>query len=162
MPKKQRIYNYFYEFASEALHIVIFENFIKSMTSCLSKLKVTFSFCFAFKIPDDPTATNIQTKLQFWALIENVLKLRFVKKTSKVAKGNTINLDKISNLEISICCLKKRMFPNIGHIRRTTYKTDILGLVSFLKQFISWKCTQFGIAHCKIWGRSTKKDEYIP
>ena len=29
MPKKQRIYNYFYEFASEALHIVIFENFVK-------------------------------------------------------------------------------------------------------------------------------------
>ena len=31
----------FYEFASEALHIAIFENFIKSMTSCLSKLKNT-------------------------------------------------------------------------------------------------------------------------
>ena len=28
------------------------------MTSCLSKLKVTPSFCFAFKIPDNPTATN--------------------------------------------------------------------------------------------------------
>ena len=28
LPKKQRIYNYFYEFASEALHIVIFENFV--------------------------------------------------------------------------------------------------------------------------------------
>ena len=28
------------------------------MTSCLSKLKVTPSFCFAFKIPDDPTATS--------------------------------------------------------------------------------------------------------
>ena len=34
LPKKQRIYDYFYEFASEALHIVIFENFVKSMTSC--------------------------------------------------------------------------------------------------------------------------------
>ena len=30
--------------------------------SCLSKLKVTPSFCFAFKIPDDPTATNIYWK----------------------------------------------------------------------------------------------------
>ena len=29
------------EFASEALHIVIFENFVESMTSYLSKLKVT-------------------------------------------------------------------------------------------------------------------------
>jgi hypothetical protein len=58
LPKKQRIYDYFSEFASEALHIVIFENFVKSMTSCLSKLKVTPIFCFAFKIPDDPTATK--------------------------------------------------------------------------------------------------------
>ena len=58
MPKKQRIYDYFSEFASEALHIVIFENFVKSMMSCLSKLKVTPNFCFAFKIPDDVTASN--------------------------------------------------------------------------------------------------------
>ena len=57
LPKKQRIYDCFSEFASEALHIVIFENFVKSMTSCLLKLKVTPSFCFTFKIPDDPTAT---------------------------------------------------------------------------------------------------------
>ena len=49
MPKKQRIYDYFSEFASEALHIVIFEIFIKSMTSCLSKLKVTPCFCFPLK-----------------------------------------------------------------------------------------------------------------
>merc|ERR1711997_569714 len=58
LPKKQRIYDYFYEFASEALHIVIFENFVKSITSCLSKLKVTPSFCFAFKIPDNLTAST--------------------------------------------------------------------------------------------------------
>ena len=60
MPKKQRIYDYFSEFASEALHIVIFEIFVKSMTSCLSKLKVTPSFCFAFKIPDNVTASTKQ------------------------------------------------------------------------------------------------------
>ena len=53
------VYDYFSEFASEALHIVIFEIFVKSMTSCLSKLKVTPSFCFAFKIPDDVTASNM-------------------------------------------------------------------------------------------------------
>ena len=57
LPKKQRIYDYFYEFASEALHIVIFENFVKSTTSCLSKLQVIHSFYFAFKITDDPTAS---------------------------------------------------------------------------------------------------------
>ena len=58
-PKKQRIYDCCYEFASEVLHIVIFENFIKFMASCLSKLKVTANFCFAVKILDDPTASNI-------------------------------------------------------------------------------------------------------
>ena len=42
---------------------VIFENFVISMTSCLLKLKVTPSFCFAFKIPDDPTAT-VSSKAQ--------------------------------------------------------------------------------------------------
>ena len=58
LSKKQRIYDYFYEFASEALHIIIFENFVKSIMFSLSKLKVTPSFCFAFKIPDDPTASS--------------------------------------------------------------------------------------------------------
>ena len=52
------MYNYFYEFASKALHIVIFESFVKSMMFCLSKLKVTPSFCIPFKISDDPTASN--------------------------------------------------------------------------------------------------------
>ena len=60
LPKNQRIYEPLYAFASDALHIVIFENFVKTMKSCLSKSKVTPSFCFAFKIPDDPTATIIQ------------------------------------------------------------------------------------------------------
>ena len=64
MLKKQRIYDYFSEFASEALHIVIFENFVRSM-SCLSKLKVTPSFCFAFKISDYVTATNIWLHIMY-------------------------------------------------------------------------------------------------
>ena len=54
----QKIYNYFYEFASEALQIVIFGNFVKSMTSRLSHLKVTPSFCFPFKIRDNPTTSS--------------------------------------------------------------------------------------------------------
>jgi hypothetical protein len=54
---------YFSEFASEALHIVIFKTFIKSMTSWLSELKVTPSFCFAFKILDDVTATKQELKV---------------------------------------------------------------------------------------------------
>ena len=38
--------------------MVSFENFVKSMPPSLSELKVTPSFCFPFKIPDDQTATN--------------------------------------------------------------------------------------------------------
>ena len=36
-----------------------FENFVKLMPPSLSELKVTPSFCFAFKIPNDPTATKL-------------------------------------------------------------------------------------------------------
>ena len=38
--------------------MVSFENFVKSMPPSLSELKVTPSFSFPFKIPNDPTATN--------------------------------------------------------------------------------------------------------
>ena len=41
--------------------MVSFENFVKSMPPSLSELKVTPSFCFPFKIPDDPTASNLTT-----------------------------------------------------------------------------------------------------
>ena len=37
-----------------ALHMLSFENFVN-----LSELKVTPSFCFAFKIPDDVAASNV-------------------------------------------------------------------------------------------------------
>ena len=39
--------------------MVSFENFVKSMPPSLSELKVTPSFCFPFKIPDDPTASTV-------------------------------------------------------------------------------------------------------
>ena len=38
-----------------------FENFVKSMPPSLSEFKVTPSFCFAFKIPDDRAVTNVNT-----------------------------------------------------------------------------------------------------
>ena len=38
--------------------MVSFENFVESMTTSLSEVKVKPSFCFPFKIPDEPTATN--------------------------------------------------------------------------------------------------------
>ena len=44
--------------SSYAVHKVSFENFVKLVSPSLSELKVTPSFCFAFKIPDNPTATN--------------------------------------------------------------------------------------------------------
>ena len=43
--------------------MVSFENFVKSMPPSLSELKVTPSFCFPFKIPDGPAATNIYLEL---------------------------------------------------------------------------------------------------
>ena len=46
--------------SSQTLHMVSFEIFVKSMPPSLSELKVIPSFCFLFKIPDDPTASNIQ------------------------------------------------------------------------------------------------------
>ena len=39
--------------------MVIFEIFVKSMPPSLSELKVLPSFCFAFKIPDDVTASSM-------------------------------------------------------------------------------------------------------
>ena len=41
--------------------MVSFEIFVKSMPPSLSDLKVTPSFCFAFKIPDNPTATTVES-----------------------------------------------------------------------------------------------------
>ena len=44
--------------------MVSFENFVKSMPPSLSELKVTPSFCFAFKIPNDPTATTMYVHIR--------------------------------------------------------------------------------------------------
>ena len=39
--------------------MVSFEKFVKSMPPSLSELKVLPSFCFAFKIPDNVTASKL-------------------------------------------------------------------------------------------------------
>ena len=44
--------------------MVSFENFVKSMPPSLSELKIIPSFCFAFKIPDDMTATSTYHSFQ--------------------------------------------------------------------------------------------------
>ena len=41
------------------MHMLSFENFVKSMQPSLSELKVTPGFCFAFKIPDDVAASTL-------------------------------------------------------------------------------------------------------
>ena len=43
--------------------MISFENFVKSMTPSILELKVKPSFCFAFKIPDDMTATTTYKEL---------------------------------------------------------------------------------------------------
>ncbi len=133
MPKKQRIYDYFSEFASEALHIVIFENFVKPMTSCLSKLKVTPSFCFAFKIPDDPTATidygqkNIffRNKTFLFFKIESWnFQHMFEKKNSlKLAKFQLIQfIQTIFVFIFSIGCLIELKFCEVS---QNPFQTDV-------------------------------------
>ena len=44
--------------------MVSFENFVKSMPPSLLELKVTPSFFFPFKIPDNPTATNVYSLMR--------------------------------------------------------------------------------------------------
>ena len=43
--------------------MVSFEKKLKSMTPSLLELKITPSFCFAFKIPDDVTATTLDIRI---------------------------------------------------------------------------------------------------
>ena len=43
--------------------MVSFENFVTSMPPSLSELLVTHSFCFPFKIPDDPTAKILEDQV---------------------------------------------------------------------------------------------------
>ena len=49
-----------------ALHMVSFENFVKSLPPSLSELKVKPIFCFPIKIRDDPTASSIYLYLFFF------------------------------------------------------------------------------------------------
>ena len=53
--------------------MVSFENFVKLVSPSLSELKVTPSFCFAFKIPDDVAASTNYVYLQFQNLESEVM-----------------------------------------------------------------------------------------
>ena len=76
-------------------HMVNFEIFAKSMTPCLSRVKVTPSFCFPNTIPDNLTATNIYIYFQVcqWLLalgMESYITL-FMDKT--ITGAALLNLD---------------------------------------------------------------------
>ena len=65
--------------------MVSFENFVKSMTPSLMELKVTPSFCFAFKIPDNVTATTQYTFRFLPNMYESaMIKFRISEKATKI------------------------------------------------------------------------------
>ena len=57
--------------SSYAVHMVSFENFVKLVSPSLSELKVTPSFCFAFKIPDDVTASIIYCTKKYYTQLND-------------------------------------------------------------------------------------------
>ena len=62
--------------------MVSFEIFVKSMLPSFSELKVTPSFCFTFKIPDDMAVTTYLTQIKsFYFLIQPLLETRAKKCT---------------------------------------------------------------------------------
>ena len=76
--------------------MVSFENFVKSMPPSLLELKVTPSFCFPFKIPDDPTATN---KYNLLVQVFEILTANF-HKNRKTHVRFTLEANRISILKI--------------------------------------------------------------
>ena len=78
--------------------VVSFENFVKSMPpTYLSKLKVTPSFCIAFKIPDNVTATNAY-ELTHWSKQSMAWEPLFT--CSKYSSRNNV---KVGDIEINSC-----------------------------------------------------------
>ena len=53
--------------------MVSFEIFVKAMPPSLSELKVLPSFCFAFKIPDDRAASNIQYHVELLVILFDLI-----------------------------------------------------------------------------------------
>ena len=91
--------------------MVSFENFVKSMQPSLSELKVTPSFCFPIKIPDDRAVTNVYCQLtqktnenaspsypppRFAAAAGQKLKLIGFSKFVRLGKQSTKLVDEIS------------------------------------------------------------------
>ena len=70
--------------------MVSFEIFVKAMPPSLSELKVLPSFCFAFKIPDDVTATT-NYHVIFFSFLIGVLASR-ADHTQRILTPDIINI----------------------------------------------------------------------
>ena len=81
--------------------MVSFENFVKSMPPSLSELKLTPSFCFPFKIPDDPTASNIHNTLTYNIEVIHTYLVYLVQMESKITilKNDSENFPKMIGIK---------------------------------------------------------------
>ena len=68
-----------------------FENFVKSMPPSLSELKVMPSFCFAFKIPDNVTATKFVSTAVFCEIDYNSLTYFEYEANAITGNGKQVN-----------------------------------------------------------------------
>ena len=103
------------------MHVVIFENFVKSMPPSLSELKVKPSFCFPFKISDDPTETNYRWcksfppsyffSFQFY-LEDNIVKVTSLRTSWPLSggKGDVLNWTDIDSLHGDPSTLEGRLW----------------------------------------------------
>ena len=111
--------------------MVSFENFVKSMPPSLSELKVRPSFCFAFKIPDNPTATKLHICAQQLSRQFSLTHM-YVQVHSMYTYYGSMNyllletnfcslctvLDLIINGCCNICCFKFLLHTTKKHQRR--------------------------------------------
>ena len=113
--------------------MVSFENFVKSMTPSLLELKVTPSFCFAFKIPDDVNATNTYLVQNFIFIIKRTLffhnlSLRLLRSLRKA--HITIRPPKFPDLPTSLNDNAKSYTHSCWDRCKSSTSTDSLSLLS--------------------------------
>ena len=77
--------------------MVSFEIFVKAMPPSLSELKVTPSFCFAFKIPDDRAVTTIYHKTVNYTRNSNKVELH-IELNSIAHSGTALKPNKTENV----------------------------------------------------------------
>ena len=117
--------------------MVNFENFVKSMPPSLSELKVIPSFCFAFKIPDDVTATNKKRQWNYWQIFLCV-RNEFIN-----VQGNKKRLSNLTSQNIKVKKKQKCFLYKIAHVEdkpKRSQRVDYSAMANRSSQFISeWK-----------------------